>query len=152
MRLSRYFTLEELTRSSTALGLGLDNTPTPAAVDELATLAARVDAVRERFGIPLFPTNGYRAPAVNKAVGGAANSAHMSGQAMDIADGPKRALARFCLSNLALLEEQGLWMEDPQWTPGWVHLQTREVPGARVFRPNMNPPLTPKLKEQGGAA
>lgn len=150
MNLSKYFTLEEFTRSATADARHLDNTPSPEAVEKLTVLALRVDVLRSRYGMALSATNGYRSPAVNAAVGGAANSAHMFGQAVDIADGPHRDFARWCLLNLHLLEELGLWMEDPQWTPGWVHLQTREVAGARVFRPSMAPPTAAKLIEQGG--
>jgi len=151
-QLSKYFTLEELTRSATADARRLDNTPSQAALSELALLATQVDELREAYGKPLVPTNGYRSPAVNAAVGGASNSAHMSGQAVDISDPmPARSFARFCLKHLDLLEECGLWMEDPQWTPGWVHLQIRPLT-VRVFVPNRSAPLAPKLVEQGGSA
>lgn len=160
MKLSQYFTLEELTRSATAVAQGLDNTPSEAVIVELTELAIRVDPLREGYGQPLNPTNGYRAPAVNKAVGGATNSSHMEGKAMDIADDAARSFARWCLLHLALLEQQGLWMEDPQWTSvvdrhgnrqNWVHLQTREV-GVRVFIPSRATATAAKLLEQGGTA
>ena len=44
----------------------------------------RVDAARERAGIP-FPVNsGYRCPKRNAAVGGSPTSSHLTGHAADI--------------------------------------------------------------------
>ena len=153
MMLSRYFSLEEFTFSQTALAWRISNTPTPEALLALKDLADRVDSIRAARGVAMIPTNAYRSPALNAKVGGAENSAHMTGQAVDIADGVNgRALARWCLSHLARLESLGLWIEDPRWTPGWVHIQTRPVPGVRVFRPSMAAALMPALTEQGGTA
>jgi hypothetical protein len=48
-----------------------------------------------------------------------------------------------------LLQEIGLWIENPMWTPTWVHLQI--VPphsGRRIFVPSENPPLAAALPEQ----
>jgi hypothetical protein len=74
----------------------------------------------------------------------------MTGCAVDICDVvPERTLARWCLRNLVFLAEVGLWMEDPRWTPGWVHLQS--VPprsGGRVFIPSAAPALCAALPEQ----
>ncbi len=78
-------------------------------------------------------TSGYRTPAANKAAGGAAKSSHLEGRACDFSD-PKGEFAAWCLSNMYLLEQHGLWMEDPAATKGWVHLQSREA-RARVFKP-----------------
>lgn len=154
IQLTPHFSLHELTHSQTAEANGVPNDPDPATITELKLLAERVEELRAAYGNKsLFVINAYRSPALNTLVGGAKNSAHMQGQAMDVGDPlPARPFTRFCLTHLDLLEQVGLWMEDPQWTPGWVHLQTREVPGVRVFRPSMAPPQTPKLKEQGGTA
>lgn len=84
MNLSENFTLEELTFSQTAARKGIDNTPSPEIVENLKRLAGALEWIRSRLGKPVNVTSGYRSPAVNKAVGGAANSAHMSGLAADI--------------------------------------------------------------------
>jgi hypothetical protein len=44
-------------------------------------------------------------------------------------------------------------MEDPQWTPTWVHLQM-VPPGShrRVYCPSSKPPMVAKLPEQEGSA
>lgn len=84
-RLSPNFTLAELTRSQTAARLGLDNTPTPAVVAALAALCVHVlEPLRARVGGPLVINSGYRSPAVNKRIGGAATSQHALGEAADI--------------------------------------------------------------------
>ncbi len=83
-----YFTIEELTRSDTAARRGLDNTPTPAALRKLHELTEAVlDPLRQAWGRPIHVNSGYRSPAVNKAVGGAANSQHTLGEAADITAG-----------------------------------------------------------------
>lgn len=102
----------------------------------------------ETTGTPV--AGGWRPVAVNDRTRNAAKgSTHKDGRGIDIQDTPDRSFARWCLRNLELLAEVGLWMEDPQWTPDWVHLQS--VPprsGRRVYIPSMNPPLIARLPEQ----
>lgn len=83
MNLSTYFSLDELTLSQTAVRLGLKNEPTAEALENLKYLAGQLDKVRRLLRVPVLISSGYRSPAVNKAVGGAANSQHMLGQAAD---------------------------------------------------------------------
>jgi hypothetical protein len=81
----KHFTLEELTRSDTALRLGIDNTPPPSVVQNLHHLVeVLLDPLREAFGKPIYVNSGYRCPALNTAVGGSRNSQHIQGQAADI--------------------------------------------------------------------
>ena len=81
----KYFTIKELCRSTTADRKGIDNR---CGSDIEANLTALVDNVldplREWYGKPIVVNSGYRCPALNKAVGGATTSQHMSGQAADI--------------------------------------------------------------------
>lgn len=84
MNLSPHFTLEELTLSQTAARLGLDNTPPPDVVDNLKRTAIGLELVRNLVGCPISVSSGYRSPLVNKAVGGASQSQHLTGQAADI--------------------------------------------------------------------
>jgi zinc D-Ala-D-Ala carboxypeptidase len=81
--LTQHFTLEELVFSSTAQRLGIDNTPDPGKVKNLTTLANGLEQVRALLGAPMHIDSGYRCPALNKAVGGVANSAHVDGYAAD---------------------------------------------------------------------
>ena len=84
MNLSAHFTLEELTRSETALRKGLDNTPDAETIANLTELANGLEKVRELLGHPIHVNSAYRGPKVNSAVGGSKNSAHMRGWAADI--------------------------------------------------------------------
>jgi zinc D-Ala-D-Ala carboxypeptidase len=83
MNLTPHFTLEELTASQSAARLGLDNTPPPEMLATLKRTAQLLEEVRALLGKPVLVSSGYRAPAVNRAVGGAQNSAHMLGCAAD---------------------------------------------------------------------
>lgn len=85
MQLSSHFTLEELTRSQTALRTGIDNTPTPTQIGQLQRLCETLlEPVRDLLGVPLHIDSGFRCPTLNAAVGGASNSAHLDGRAADI--------------------------------------------------------------------
>ena len=84
MRLSANFTLEEFTTSQEAARRGIENAPGEAALANLRRLANRLEAVRSVFGYPIVISSGYRSPALNAAVGGAPNSAHMTGCAADL--------------------------------------------------------------------
>lgn len=81
----KYFTLNELTASATAKRKGIDNTPDATVRANLTALVANIlDPLREAYGKPIVVSSGYRSPKLNKAVGGAAKSQHVTGQAVDI--------------------------------------------------------------------
>jgi zinc D-Ala-D-Ala carboxypeptidase len=92
MNLSPHFTLEELTFSQTASRLGIDNTPTPGALANLHDLAGALEEVRSLFGRAIIISSGYRSEALNRAVGGSANSAHRLGMAADFTSPPSSPL------------------------------------------------------------
>ncbi len=72
---------------------------------------------------------------------GASNSTHKKGRGIDRYD-PSRQFAAWCLAHPVALRELGLYMEDPRWTPTWVHLQ--DLPprsGVAVYIPSALPPL-----------
>ena len=83
MTLTDHFTLDELTRSSTATRLGIDNSVPQIMIPRLFVLASGLEQVRELLGFPLHIDSGWRCQALNAAVGGARDSAHMQGYAAD---------------------------------------------------------------------
>ena len=84
MRLTEHFTLEELTRSDTAIAKGISNVPDAAQLANLSRLAGMLERVRDVLGgAPMLISSGLRVPALNRAVGGVANSAHVTGLAAD---------------------------------------------------------------------
>ena len=91
--------------------------------------------------------SGWRPKAVNDTTSNAgASSRHITAEAVDLPDAD-RALADWAVDNLDILKDIGLWMEDPRWTPTWLHLQI--VPpksGKLVYIPSAKPPLDPTFE------
>lgn len=86
----KYFTMKELTKSSTADKLGIDNTTTTEVSAQLSNLVTHVlDPLREMYGKAITVNSGYRCSKLNAAVGGAKTSQHMRGEAADITAGSK---------------------------------------------------------------
>jgi uncharacterized protein YcbK (DUF882 family) len=87
----KYFTIEELCQSTTADRKGIDNRCSNEIAANLTALVDNVlDPLRIWYGKPITVNSGYRCPALNKAVGGAVTSQHMSGQAADIDTGDRQ--------------------------------------------------------------
>lgn len=85
--MSKYpnFTLSEFIESSTAKWRMIDNTPDFDIVEHLDELVGTIlQPLRRAWGKPLTVSSGYRCPALNRAVGGVSNSAHLYGYAADI--------------------------------------------------------------------
>ena len=79
--LSSHFALEELVATAHR---GIDNRPPPAVRIALRDTAQQMEAVRRVLGDrPISFNSGFRCAQLNAAVGGAANSAHLSGHAAD---------------------------------------------------------------------
>lgn len=125
MNLSPHFTLAELTASQTAARKGLDNTPPPAVLANLKLTALGLEGVRMLLGAPISISSGYRSPAVNKAVGGAANSQHLTGQAVDFicpGFGKPEAVVRTIIAS-GMKFDQIIHEFD-----SWVHLSFSDKP------------------------
>lgn len=82
---SDFFTLQELTKSTTAKRLKIDNTPNAEIIRNLQYGVQMVlDPLRRIHQQPIIITSGYRCEQLNKAVGGVPNSWHTKGNAADI--------------------------------------------------------------------
>lgn len=90
MNLSQHFTLEEMTRSETALRRALINIPNADHIANLTRLCVTVLEPARALLRQHYPTcviritSGYRSPELNSAIGGSRTSAHMDGRAADI--------------------------------------------------------------------
>lgn len=121
----KYFTIEEMTKSSTATAKHIDNTPNQTAIDNLTKLIEIVlDPLREWYGKPIRVNSGYRCKVLNKAVGSKAKkSQHLYGEAADITAGSKtenEKLFNYIKDNLPfdqLINESNF---------SWVHVSYRE--------------------------
>ena len=84
MRLSKNFTLKELTRSNTALRLGIDNTPSKEGILKLTLLATSLlQPLRNVVG-SLRITSGYRSAQLSEVIGSSSNSQHCRYEAVDM--------------------------------------------------------------------
>jgi len=87
LRLSPHFTLAELTKTKT----GIENVPNEEQVNNLKRVCGWLEQLRRRWNNlygdgddPIIINSGFRSPEVNKAVGGWAQSNHLTGCAVDI--------------------------------------------------------------------
>lgn len=127
MRLTAHFSIEELTASSTARRLRLDNTPTAEILPRLVQTAEMLERIRSTLGVPITVTSGYRAPAVNSAVGGVTSSDHVQGQAADIVAPMYGSPERIARTLAPLVSTLGIGQLILEGVKGkqWVHVSTR---------------------------
>lgn len=88
------FTIGELSQSATAQRLGINNNPDSITRVHLTETMQLLECIRAEWGEycnrydlgtpAIRVSSGYRSPGLNKAVGGAKTSAHLSGYAADI--------------------------------------------------------------------
>ena len=117
-----YFTIKELSKSSTAEKLGIDNTPTPEIRAKLNTLISALDKIREQYGKPIIVTSGYRCPELNKAVGGVKSSQHVKGEAADLVGRNDNETRKIFETAKALGNFDQLLYEKNSKGSIWVHI------------------------------
>lgn len=138
-KLTDHFNWGEVTASDTAKRLGLKNTPTPEAAENLKALFNNViEPLRVAYGRPLQINSGYRSPAVNKAVGGVATSQHTTGQACDIepvAPGYEKDFCLFVISKINELpiDQAIIEFADGQGRPKWMHISHTANPRRNIL-------------------
>lgn len=154
MDLSRYFTLDELTHSDTAARERIPNHPGANEIAALRALCTAVlDPLREAVGRPIKVNSGYRGPALNQRIGGAATSQHLHGQAADIQSPGTAVLDLFkTVIRLGLPFDQLIY-EAQNASTKWVHVSHK--PGANrseirvaAFGPNGRPTGYPRVTAQ----
>jgi hypothetical protein len=91
----------------------------------------KFDEIRFQYGEPIHITSGARCEKHNAKIGGAKNSNHCKGLAIDVVKTPN--LEDFILKNLETFD---IYIEDPKKTSLWIHIQI--VPPKskkRIFQP-----------------
>ena len=131
--LSEHFTLAELTKTNTRI----KNVPNEAQVENLKRLCGWLEMLRSewnrRYGEgddPVIINSGYRSEAVNKAVGGAKGSNHMTGCAVDIRVAGIEQLVRYAAILLDISDERQedfdeLLLERSPKGTYWLHFAVR---------------------------
>ena len=122
MRLSENFTLNEMCFSQTALRKNIDNSPNPEIINNLKLLTQNIlQKLRDQLGA-IRVTSGYRSPALNRAIGGARKSMHMTGNSADIViirDGKMDNRLIFdAVIELGLDFDQMIW----EFGGKWIHI------------------------------
>jgi len=128
--ISRYISEQEAFYSPTAKRLGIDNRATDSLVlANMRNVETKVfDVVRDYFDTPIGLSSFYRSVKLNKAVGGASTSQHLTGEAMDI-----DADIHGGITNREIFEyiEQHLDFDQLIWefgndnNPDWIHVSLK---------------------------
>ena len=138
VKLSEHFSLAEMTKTSVKTKDG--NIPSHVHIENLKRLTNWLEQLRLRCNLnkkekiknkdePIVINSGYRSPEVNKAVGGAPGSNHLTGCAVDIrCKGIEQAI-RYAFILLDISEESGepfdeLLIEKSAKSV-WVHFAVR---------------------------
>jgi zinc D-Ala-D-Ala carboxypeptidase len=83
-KLSDHFSLDELTRSQTAVRKNIDNTPTDIDIELLQELCKNaLEPVRVHFSKSVNISSGFRIAELNTSIGGSSTSQHCKGEAAD---------------------------------------------------------------------
>ena len=134
-RLSQHFTLGELCKTSVKTEDG--NIPSHVHIENLKRLCSWLEMLREewnrRYGEgddPIVINSGYRSEAVNKAVGGAKGSNHLTGCAADIRVAGLEQALRYAVILLDISDESKedfdeLLLERSAKGIYWLHFAVR---------------------------
>ena len=132
MRISKNFTLAELTKSNTATRLGISNMPDKEGIHKLRLLATELlQPLRNAVG-PLRVTSGYRSESLNKAIGGSNKSQHTKCEAVDLQFVKRGSMDNMKIFNAIvtlgldfdqlILEFGGATADKDSDNPDWVHI------------------------------
>ncbi len=142
--LTKNFSYEEFTESSTAMARGIDNSlPNLAVKSAVKELAEKLlQPLRDAYGSGIRITSGYRCPALNKAVGGAATSAHLTGFAADLQpmNGDIAGFTRFAVDWLKRTDtafDQCITERNTKTGARWLHIGLKG-PGGKQRRQFLN--------------
>lgn len=125
-KISPHISYNEATKSQTAERKGINNNPDDICLSNMMLVADKVfEPLREGLCVPLGISSFYRSEALNKAIGGAKNSSHTRGEAIDIdADMfglvTNKQIFNYIKNNLEY--DQLIWEFGDDKEPNWVHV------------------------------
>ena len=136
-KLSPHFTLGEMTKSSSHPEVY--NIPSHEAIANLKRLCTWLEVLRERAaspdpskgrGVPIIINSGYRSPQLNRKIGGAPISNHLTGCAADIRVENMEQLLRYAVILLDYADESKqefdeLLIERNRYGAIWLHFAVR---------------------------
>ena len=126
-KLSEHFTLGEMTTSNHK---EVYNIPSHEAIANLKRLCGWLEVLRERAGTPIRINSGYRSPQLNRKIGGAPTSNHLTGCAADIRVSGMEQLTQYAAiliqyANETHQEFDELLLEKNRYGAIWLHFAVR---------------------------
>ena len=126
-----YFTINELTYSSTAKKYGINNTPPKDIIPNLEELIDFLNPMRVAWGSAILVSCGFRSEELNEKLGGAKTSAHKVGWAVDIlpANNKKGKFFEFMKGYLQDKNFDELLLESNAQGAVWIHFALKSIQG-----------------------
>lgn len=122
---TQHFTMQEMIKSDVAEAKKINNEPSEEVVSNLFGLMYNIlEPAREKLGVPIIVSSGYRCAKLNKAVGGVATSQHLTGEAVDLVC-TKRADKLALFKILATMDVDQLLFETNKSGTQWIHVSYR---------------------------
>ena len=125
--LSEHFVLGEFTRSKYP---EVYNIPSHEAIANLKRLCVWLEVLRNKVGHPIVINSGYRSPQLNRKVGGAPTSNHLTGCAVDIRTSGFEQAIEYTAILIAYATESNqdfdeLLIEKNRYGAIWLHFAVR---------------------------
>ena len=126
-KLSEHFVLGEFTKSNYP---EVYNIPSHEAIANLKRVCVWLEVLRERYNEPIRINSGYRSPQLNRKVGGAATSNHLTGCAVDILTSGYEQAIEYAAIMIAYARESQqvfdeLLIEKNRYGAIWLHFAVR---------------------------
>lgn len=123
--IGKNLTLKDAIKSATAKASCIDNTPNEEQLAAMELVAVNIyDLVKEEFP-DAFVNSFFRSELLNKKIGGASNSQHCKGEAIDIdSKDDNTAIFNWIKANLTF--DQLIWEKGNSTSPAWVHVSYKK--------------------------
>ena len=132
-KMTAHFTLFDVCNSQTALSKGIDNTPSPQTIVNARLVLEKIlEPLCSHFKTRPDVSCIFRSKALNKCVGGASDSQHLFGQAVDF------TIVGVALINIVEYISKNLEFDQLILEPSWVHCSFSSSKNRQEVLKNVN--------------